>query len=198
MENIFQLLFAERSWQKLILFCNLYEKPVELCRSKEYWQEPNYLQNNLQVDWTVANILFDAKHKSAKRILPLSLNKTRVVTSTIDLVCFYYFLCILSGPRGIGLQLNMIISKKRTFAPVDPATSNSLVLNSNGRQLHILCCTLKASRHRAAPSMASIWQRRSPVAAAEPIAVSYWRNAFCNKNRSMSNKYVTWLYFIYV
>jgi hypothetical protein len=66
-----------------------------------------------------------------------------------------------------------------TLAPTELATSNSLVLNSNGRQLQILCWSLRASRHRAAPSIDSIWMTRSPIAAAEPIAVSYCLKAFC-------------------
>lgn len=79
-----------------------------------------------------------------------------------------------------------------TLAPTDPATSRSLVLNSRGRQLHILCWSLRASRHLAAPSIASIWHSRSPVAAAEPIALSYCRNAFCNMSIFISPMLSLW------
>lgn len=65
-----------------------------------------------------------------------------------------------------------------TLAPTELATSRSLVLNSRGRQLHIFCCNLSASRHLAAPSIASIWQSLSPIPAADPIALSYCRYAF--------------------
>lgn len=67
---------------------------------------------------------------------------------------------------------------KVTLAPTELATSRSLVLNSNGLQLQILCCNLSASKHLAAPSMDSICMTLSPIAAAEPMAVSYWRKAF--------------------
>ena len=79
-----------------------------------------------------------------------------------------------------------------TLAPTDPATSRSLVLNSRGLQLHILCWSLRASRHLAAPSIASIWHSRSPVAAAEPIALSYCRNAFCKTSIFISPMLSFW------
>lgn len=79
-----------------------------------------------------------------------------------------------------------------TLAPTDPATSSSLVLNSRGLQLHILCWSLRASRHLAAPSIASIWHSRSPVAAAVPIALSYCRKAFCNMSIFISTMLSAW------
>lgn len=66
-----------------------------------------------------------------------------------------------------------------TLDPMAVATSSSLVLNSSGRQLQILCCNRRASRHRAAPSIASIWQSLSPIELAVFIALSYCLYAFC-------------------
>lgn len=78
-----------------------------------------------------------------------------------------------------------------TFEPIELQTSNKRVLNSSGRQLQILfcrnnsrkfqflkrqttliklTCNLNDSKHRAAPSIASIWDNRSAMLAAAPIA----------------------------
>ena len=85
------------------------------------------------------------------------------------------------GGAGRGwreILTNFFINGTTTLAPTALATSNNLLLNSNGRQLHIFCCCLKASRHLAAPSIACIWHKRSPIDVDVLMADSYCRNAF--------------------
>lgn len=104
---------------------------------------------------------------------------------------FCLFLCFCEMERTTYIRIRDPYWQF-TLAPTDPATSRSLVLNSRGLQLHILCWSLRASKHLAAPSIASIWHSRSPVAAAEPIALSYCRNAFCKMSIFISPMLSLW------